>query len=203
MSFLDNIKDVGDKANKAVAQAHQEHKQKVADQKDAKGKKIEVLVNAEYLGGYDKYRKTLGNLTFFDKQVKFHAVLNAKFTIPNEQIANVAIEGSNMASKRVTATRLLAIGIFAFAVKKNDNESYLTFELKDGQEVIFKIKSLSPAELKAKLNKVLVNYKSKPATTQADGNSSVADELGKLAKLKEQGILTQAEFDKKKQELLG
>lgn len=59
------------------------------------------------------------------------------------------------------------------------------------------------AELKAKLNKALVNYKSKPTTAQADGNNSVADELTKLASLKEQGILTQAEFDKKKSELLG
>lgn len=175
---------------------------KNTNQDDQRGNKIEVLVNAEYLGGYDKYRKTLGNLTFFDKQLKFHAPLSAKFVIPNEQIANIAIEGSNTVSKRVTATRLLAVGIFAFAIKKKDNESYLTIELKDGQEVIFKIKSLAPAELKAKLNKVLVNYKSEPTTTVANSGSSVADELTKLTRLKEQGVLTEAEFNKEKARIL-
>lgn len=43
----------------------------------------------------------------------------------------------------------------------------------------------------------------KQSSSRSSGQGSVADELTKLAKLKEQGILTQDEFDKKKAELLG
>lgn len=43
---------------------------------------------------------------------------------------------------------------------------------------------------------------SKAASKALPAQNSVADELAKLAKLKQDGILTQAEFDKKKAELL-
>lgn len=65
-------------------------------------------------------------------------------------------------------------------------------------------------ELKAKLAKVISQVKQAGVTGQVQASQqatqpqgSVADELTKLASLKEQGILTQEEFDKKKRELLG
>jgi len=45
--------------------------------------------------------------------------------------------------------------------------------------------------------------KSKPRKTSAPKTDSVADEIKKFADLKDQGILTQEEFDAKKKELLG
>lgn len=62
-------------------------------------------------------------------------------------------------------------------------------------------------ELKTKLAKVISLVKqagvsssnAQPAQSQ---QMSVADELAKLAKLKEQGVITQDEFDKKKTDLL-
>lgn len=58
-------------------------------------------------------------------------------------------------------------------------------------------------ELKAKLSKAVSLVKQNaPKQTNSGAPVSVADELTKLAKLKEDGILTQEEFDKKKAELL-
>lgn len=56
-------------------------------------------------------------------------------------------------------------------------------------------------ELYNLLLKKVQEYKQIPSGTTA--KASVTDELMKLAKFKEQGVLTQEEFDKKKAELLG
>lgn len=207
MSLLDKMKEAGDKASKSVANSYKEHQQKVADTKDRRGNRLEAL-SLQYMGGYGDKKKAQGILTFYDKQTEFSSPLSTKFTIDNGQITNVAIEGKDEVNRRVTVTRLLAVGIFAFALKKKnkDKEAYLTIELADGQEVIFFIDKKSPMELRTKLAKVISKVKQAGVVAQVSQQSSqgsVADELTKLAKLKEQGVLTQEEFDKKKSELLG
>jgi hypothetical protein len=207
MSFLDKMKEAGDKASKQVAKSYQEHQEKVAEVKDARGGRIGAL-SVEYMGGYGDYRKAKGSVTFYQKQTEFSSLMT-KFTIQNGNVRDVVVEGKSEVNRRVTVTRLLAVGIFAFALKKKntDKEAYITIELADGQEVIFFVDNKAPMELKAKLAKVISQVKQAgvagqiQATAQPQG--SVADELTKLASLKEQGILTQAEFDSKKKQLLG
>ncbi len=117
-----------------------------------------TLVNAEYMGGYSDKKKALGNLSFYEQQVEFKVALNSKasFTIPVSQIKNIETEGKDEVSRRVTVTRLIAVGIFAFALqkKREDKDAYVTIELSDGQEVIFHIKNKSPVEVKIVLSKV-------------------------------------------------
>ncbi len=210
MSFFDKMKDVSDKASKQVAKSYQEHQEKVAETKDARGTRLGHL-SVEYMGGYADKRKAKGTLLFWDKQTEFSSLLT-KFTLQNSQVRDIVVEGKSEVNRRVTVTRLLAVGIFAFALKKKntDKEAYLTIELADGQEVIFFIDNKAPMELKAKLAKVISQVKQAGVTGQTQASQqatqpqgSVADELTKLASLKEQGILTQEEFDKKKRELLG
>ena len=62
--------------------------------------------------------------------------------IPLKEVTNVSVEDASTVEKRITATRLLTIGIFAFAAKKNEKKEmyYLTINWKDGkfdQETIF------------------------------------------------------------------
>lgn len=209
MSLFDKMKEASDKAGKSVANSYKEHQEKVAETKELRGNRLEALT-LQYMGGYDDKKKAQGILTFYEKQTEFSSPLSTKFVIPNGRIANVAIEGKDEVNRRVTVPRLLAVGIFAFALKKKnkDKEAYLTIELSDGQEVIFFVDKKSPMELRTKLAKVISSVKQAgvAAQTQASkqaSQGSVADELTKLANLKEQGILTQEEFDKKKAELLG
>jgi 5S rRNA maturation endonuclease (ribonuclease M5) len=208
MSFLDKMKDASDKAGKSIQKSYQEHQDKVAELKDTRGAKLGALP-VEYMGGYGDKKKAKGVLTFFEKQTEFSAALSTKFIIPNSQIKDVVIEGKDDVNRRVTVTRLLAVGIFAFALKKKnkDQEAYITLELADGQEVILFVDNKAPMALRAKLAKVIsavkqANVSSQSQTAQSTAQSSVADELTKLASLKEQGILTQEEFDSKKKQLL-
>ena len=209
MTFLDKMKDAGDKAGKSIQKSYQEHQEKVADLKDTRGSRLGAI-QVEYMGGYGDKRKAKGTLTFFEKQTEFSAPLSTKFTILNSQIKDVVIEGKDEVNRRVTVTRLLAVGIFAFALKKKnkDQESYITLKLTDGQEVILFVDNKAPMALRAKLAKVIsavkqANVSSQSQATQPANQSSVADELTKLATLKEQGILTEEEFTAKKKQLLG
>jgi len=208
MSFLDKMKDAGNKAGKSIQKSYQEQQQKSADLKDTRGTRLGAL-QVEYMGGYGDKRKAKGVLTFFEKQTEFSAVMGTKFTVPNSQIKDVVIEGKDDVNRRVTVTRLLAVGIFAFALKKKnkDQEAYITLELTDGQEVILFVDNKAPMALRAKLAKVISAVKQANVASQAQPvqqvtQSSVADELAKLASLKEQGVLSQAEFDSEKAKVL-
>ena len=208
MSFLDKMKDAGDKAGKSIQKNYQEHQEKVAELKDTRGTRLGAL-QVEYMGGYGDKRKAKGVLTFFEKQTEFSAPLSTKFTISNSQINDVVIEGKDDVHRRVTVTRLLAVGIFAFALKKKnkDQEAYITLELTDGQEVILFVDDKAPMALRAKMAKVIsavkqANVANQAQAAQSPTQSSVADELAKLASLKEQGILSQTEFDGEKVRIL-
>lgn len=207
MSFLDKMKEAGDKAGKQVAKSYQEHQEKATELKDARGGRIGSL-SVEYMGGYGDKRKAKGILTFYQKQTEFSAVMSTKFTLRNSDVRDIAIEGKDEVNRRVTVTRLLAVGIFAFAFKKKstDKQAYITIELADGQEVIFFVDGKAPMELRAKLAKVISQVKQAGVADQAKASAQpqggVADELTKLASLKEQGVLTQAEFESEKAKIL-
>ena len=208
MSFFDKVKDASDKAGKSIQKSYQEQQQKSAELKDIRGAKLDALA-VEYMGGYGDGRKANGIITFYQNQTEFSAVMSTKFTIPNSQIKDILVEGKDEVNRRVTVTLLIAVGIFAFALKKKskDQESYITLELIDGQEVILFVENKAPMALRAKLAKVISSVKQVSAShqvvsAQPQPRVSIADELGKLANLKEQGILTQAEFDTEKAKVL-
>lgn len=187
-------------------EAHKQKQEEKAERNKIRGNLL-VLQMADYMGGYNNTVKATGVLTFYENQIEYKAALNARssFTFRYDEIANIAVEGKDEVTRRVTVTRLLAVGIFAFALKKKseDKEAFITLELTDGQEVVFQVNKVSPMELKAKLSKGIAKVKQNaPKAPSSTAPASVADELAKLAKLKQDGILTQAEFDKKKSELL-
>ena len=117
MSFFDKVKDASDKAGKSIQKSYQEQQQKAAERKDIRGAKLDALA-VEYMGGYGDGRKANGIITFYQNQTEFSAVMSTKFTIPNSQIKDILVEGKDEVNRRVTVTRLIAVGIFAFALKK-------------------------------------------------------------------------------------
>lgn len=208
MSFFDKVKDASDKAGKSIQKSYQEQQQKSAELKDTRGARLDS-VSVEYMGGYGDSRKANGIITFYQNQTEFSAVMSTKFTIPNAQIKEILVEGKDEVNRRVTVTRLIAVGIFAFALKKKskDQESYITLELVDGQEVILFVDNKAPMALRAKLAKAISSVKQvstshQVVSSQHTPQGSIADELSKLASLKEQGILTQSEFDTEKAKIL-
>lgn len=152
MGFIDNVKD-----------KYKDHQAKAAEIKDQRGNKL-GSVSVEYMGGYNEQKKANGTLTFYQNQTEFkNPMLNKKmwFTIPNSTIKDVAIEGKDEVNRRVTVTRLVALGIFAFALKKKseDKDAYITLVLSDGQEVVFHSKDKAPMELRATLSQAISKVK--------------------------------------------
>lgn len=208
MSFLKKIKVLGDNMGKSLQDSYHEQQKKIADLNDLRGKKLSSL-KVEYIGGYSDKRKAKGSLNFYEKRTEFFSIVGTQFIIPNSQIKNVVTEGKDEVNRRITVTRLLAVGIFAFALKKKekDKESYITLELVDGQEIIFFIDNQAPMPLRAKLaNSIsVVKQTSKnddELVTVHNSVASIADELTRLADLKEKGILSAAEFNAQKAKIL-
>jgi len=186
-------------------QKQQEQQQKVAETEDTRGNKLGSMA-AIFMGGYNEHKHAVGSIVFYQKQTEFKVALSQKrsFAIPNTSITDVTFEGKDEVIQQRTITRniLLAGKSKQQAVK----DTYMNIALTDGQQVTFHIKDKSPLELKAKLANVVLQVKQgKPVAMPVETTSqgSVADELTQLAKLKEQGILTETEFVAKKKQLLG
>lgn len=89
------------------------------------------------------------NLYFDDDGVRAKT-LRTHIDFPWSDIRSVEIEGPDEVQKRVTATRLIGLGVFAFAAKKKQKHAYVTVTSDDG-EAIFETDKHTPKDLRAKL----------------------------------------------------
>jgi hypothetical protein len=99
---------------------------------------------------------------------KFKEKLNIDIlgSINIKNITNVNVEDASTVEKRVTATRLVTLGIFAFAAKKKEKHDlyYLTIKWKDGkfeQEVIFEFDGKDSKTQANKLKAKIIEYANK------------------------------------------
>ncbi len=170
----------------------------------------------QYLGGWSSHTKTYkAKYVRIDAQGISLRGLKTIFTIPWDQVLDLEVEGPESASKRVTAGRVLALGVFALAAKKKTQSAVLIVSLRSGEEAVFQTEKLTAAELRAKLVPVTSQLRkanvsppptaatSPPAAPLPAAPVSVADELKKLADLKDAGLLTNEEFAGQKAKLLG
>jgi hypothetical protein len=67
------------------------------------------------------------------------------------QVSDVEISGETDVNRRITATRLIGLGIFALAAKKKKvkNETFIFLTLDDGNQVVLKSETLSESQAKA------------------------------------------------------
>lgn len=175
-------------------------------------KPCRILISCHYSGARNK--NEAGSLHATAKGLQYKALLGSKVSIPWLVIRDIEI--STQATKRVTAGRVLAVGVFALAAKKNEVFTYV--HISDANTVwSFAVKSPQPRVLAAMqpvlnaFNKRVQPSSSAPAVARpayptpapATVALSVADELAKLAKLKTDGVLTDEEFAVQKAKLLG
>jgi hypothetical protein len=111
--------------------------------------------------------------------------------------------------ERLTLSRIALVGPFAvFFRKKSTKVEYFLTITKDGNHGLFKVEPSANSNFKPV--KALIELHQKPFIPEASGTTPAPsqapidplDRLEKLARLLEQGILTQEEFDKKKTEIL-
>lgn len=121
------------------------------------------------------------------------------------------VESGSELQSRVTATRLLALGVFAFAAKKKKGgEKYLTIEGPDfvwTEEIKRDKKDISRAmDFVAQINnnaKLVTSQSVNSSEPTTENSLSAADELMKFKELLDSGAITQEEFDAQKTKILG
>ncbi len=119
------------------------------------------------------------------------------------------VETAGEIDKRITITRLVALNIFAIALrkKKDKRELYLTVE-GDGFAWLVDVDpklGKQAREHAARITAAGSRAQPAPAPNIAPtvGSTSVADELTKLSDLRAAGVLSDDEFAAQKQRLLG
>jgi hypothetical protein len=193
MGFFDNIKDAAKKGVDVAQQAQASHQQHQTDkQADLQAKGILLQLKS-----VDK------RVTLYNDRVEFNNLLGSKQeTLPYGQIRAVALDKHSGLAKSTAA--VFTGGMSLVATNKKTlviTTGAATLRLKFRAEPTSKVKEAFDI-----INQ-RINAMSQPNITvnvpSAGQPSSMADELTKLADLKEKGILTQEEFDAKKQQLLG
>jgi tetratricopeptide (TPR) repeat protein len=120
--------------------------------------------------------------------------------IPWGELRDLVVEGPNETAQRVTATRVLALGPLAWALRKPEKNAFLIIE---AQSTLFVQVEMTVFELRARLDETMRLVKretTQAVRTQPEGD--VADGLERLVGLREAGHLNDEEFAAAKRRLL-
>jgi hypothetical protein len=197
---------------------YEERKKKQA-QKQVQVTQPEQQFTAGYKGGFAGYAKQqvltfrIGATQVSVEQVGLSGFGKRKllWTMPYDKIKEIRID----TAEKITATRLLLTGVFAFALKKKQHYLVISFEDEHGmmQNPVFEgilinkiLEAVYPQVGAARTRTPLVEQQ--PQQPQAapqqpqQATIDAAEQIKKLGELRDQGLLTEQEFDSKKQELL-
>jgi len=128
-------------------------------------------------------------------------------------VYEIIVETEDEATRRLTATRMLTLGVFALAVpKKKPGSVLVTIDCKQGP-VLLEAERQSKTQLLMIMGPSLAIVKENSLGTrgqlsvegplvEAIPNASIADEIAKLGKLLADGVIDQAEFERAKARLL-
>lgn len=227
MSLLDKFKKSPEaeakyQARLAAIHANQDKNKakREADKAEVQAKKTAITqargqelgyVSISYVGGYDNQSRYNAKLCFYENQIEYSQFGKPikDLVIRSSEVDSIEITGQQQTNSRLSVTRMATLGVFSLAAPKKTTvkEASVVIGIKDGRQVFFHTKALSEFEVHQKLANAISYYHSRQAAKTAQPqpvqSGSSADELEKLAALKEKGIITQEEFDAKKKQLLG
>ncbi len=193
----------------AKAIAEQAQKAAGVARAQSRGRKL-GSVHLKYIGGYSpELAATVfeSSLDCYENEVWYKG---RNISVSADQITSFEITGEERTTSRLSVTRIVALGVFSLAAPKRSTkkEASIYIGLRDGRQVLFRSDRLSESDVHRKLANAISHYSalrasslhgSSPATTELDQ----LDVLEKYAALHKQGILTDEEFQAKKQQLLG
>jgi hypothetical protein len=164
-------------------------------------KPYRILVACHYSGARNKGEN--GALHATAEGLFYKALLGSKVTIPWNVIQG--IEVTTESKRRVTAGRVVSMGIFSLAAKKNETFAYI--HVQDANTVWSFAAKTTQAKMLAAMKPVLDAFQSRTQTQteippHVQQQISVADELAKLANLRDSGVLSEDEFSTAKSKLL-
>ena len=133
-----------------------------------------------------------------------------KFVIYWADCIGVTVDGGEIAKSRVAAT--VMFGVWGLGAQDKETLTFLSIYRKDGAVACYRIPGTDPQGLRVRLRplllKVGVPFLDEPAAVQVTPPAhtsppSVADELAKLAALRDSGVISNEEFAAQKAKLLG
>ncbi len=132
MGLFDDIKK-GTKAAVSKAIVETEKRKEEADRKKALGYLPDVTIKAEYKGGHPLLDKEKGCTLQISNDYLSITCGGKVAGIQYEDITGIHYETAEQINRRITATRILALGVFALAFKKKqkDTTKYLTIDFKE------------------------------------------------------------------------
>jgi Short C-terminal domain len=180
-----------------------------------KNLKIRILFSpVSYLGGLpdDPHMgNRKGHIIADEEKMWLALVGEKKLVIQWADCTGVTVDGGEVAKRKVGA--VLAFGVLGgLAGKGGVDRAFLSIHRKDGAVAYFQIDKQSPQGVRAKLTPLLlqvgVPFLDDPAASHMTAPApatqiSVADELAKLAALRDSGVLSDEEFAAQKAKLLG
>lgn len=163
-----------------------------------------TFTNAGYLGGLpgSKATQQTKNLYVTDEVIGVGVFGPKQGIVKWADVRGVSFDTGT--AKKSRAGKALAFGVFALAAKNTQDDAHLTLALKDGNAALYRVVGKSGAQLRAKIQPIMVAV-GVPCLDDgvADAGSSVADELTKLGALRDSGLLSDDEFAAQKAKLLG
>ncbi|KGK88056.1 SHOCT domain-containing protein [Clostridium sp. HMP27] len=202
----------------------------VWDNAKAKKEKNDILIKqmkennqlfgatVKYSGGHREVSKACDGVLVINKLgVYFRPGITQVIYIPIEAITSAEYIDGTQISKDVTLTRLLLFNIFAFGLKKKKVDQHhfivitymengmmnkIIFENKKAPEAVGAIMQAKQENRSVECN-IAVTQEVLPSSQANEVSSnSIPDQIRQLAELKNEGILTEDEFNLKKSELL-
>jgi len=113
----------------------------------------DALTRCTYLGGCPDFPRagaTAVGHVGIGHGLFFHARDGLALEVEWSDLLGLDVQPTDRAPERVTATRLLAVGLFAWAIKKQRREAILVMKATWGEAYV-KVQGKSPVELKAAL----------------------------------------------------
>lgn len=149
-------------------------KKKLYSDLEGSGFDIKVITEASrYMGGHPKIDNSQPNVQLIAKSDKTIAVVHLSISgndwffkplgfIPQSKIKDIAIEDATSIEKRVTAGRVLLLGVFALAAKKKEKKekAYMVISWNDGRfdhDTVFEFEGTGAFENANKSRNILIN----------------------------------------------
>lgn len=132
MGLFDDIKK-GTKSAVSKAIEEKERRKEEAERKKTLGYLPDVTIDAEYKGGHPMLDKEKGCKLQISNDYLSITCGGKVAGIQYENITGIHYETAEQINRRITATRILTLGVFALAFKKKqkDTTKYLTIDFKE------------------------------------------------------------------------
>lgn len=164
----------------------------------------QVRFPVAYLGGHPGLAEPCTLLAIFDDEA-LHLLTSdgciERLRVGWGEVAELVVDGVEETQRRITATRLLTVGVLALAIPKEErhDRAYVTVT-SAGWAFVLRVDQVSPFEARAKLGAHVARVAAAAAPDlRPDG---LASALSRVVEMHGQGALTDAEFAEAKRRIL-